>query len=106
MNKSSLLAIIVVIGLAVVAMGFFFNRGYGKVSPRTYECATALYGACLAKSEERIAKVEALFDEPDTEEIPSTERVWLERIIEQAKRGEWKKASAAARRMMEDQVER
>ena len=50
------------IGLAILFCWILFLRGYGEVSQPTYDFALALYGACLAKSEARIDKIESALD--------------------------------------------
>ena len=100
--------ILLAIGLLVI-VGIYLSsgRGYGKVSDRSYKVATALYSACLSKSEARLEKVSQLIvDDEDTDQpIPSHERAWLTSIVEQAQGGDWAAAAQSSKRMMEDQVE-
>lgn len=107
-NNSAGKWIVLAIGLLVI-IGIYLSsgRGYGKVSDRSYKVATALYSACLSKSEARLEKVSQLIgDDKGTDEpIPSHERVWLTSIVEQAQDGDWASAAQASKRMMEDQVE-
>jgi len=93
--------------LLLVGMLFTTGCGYGKVSDRSYKVATALYGACLSKSEARLEKISQLIvqDETTEEPIPSHELVWLESIVEQAQEGNWESAAQSCKRMMKDQVE-
>jgi hypothetical protein len=99
-------ALPVLILLASVG-AFLFNRGYGKVSPDAYEVSKALYGACLAKNEDRLEAVELLLDRQTEKQIVlnAKERRWIESMIDAARSGDWESASKSARRMMEDQVE-
>ena len=93
--------------LAVVVY-LWVNNGYGKVSPKTYELSKALYGACLAKSDERIEKVDLILSAESARggvEITRQEKAWLNRIIRKARNGKWEAAAKSSRRMMEDQVE-
>jgi hypothetical protein len=99
---------LVLIGLAaVIAAILYFGPGYGKVGYPTYQAATALYGACLAKSEPRVQSIEALIingnEEFDAEIISEQERAWLDAVVATARSGEWDSAAAMAKRMMEDQ---
>ena len=93
--------------LVIVGIYLSSGRGYGKVTDRSYKVATALYGACLSKSEERLEKVSLLIvdDEGVDAPIPSHERAWLTSIVEQAQNGDWESAAQSSKRMMEDQVE-
>ena len=97
---------VMVIGAAIMV---WFSQGYGKVSPRAYEVSTALYGACLAKSDARLESIEGLLDEgaetEDASTVSEDERRWLESMIRTARDGDWESAAKSARRMMEDQVE-
>ena len=99
--------IFVAIGVLVI-IGIYLgsNRGYGKVSDRSYKVATALYGVCLSQNEERLEKVSLLLvDTADGEDsIPSHERAWLTSIVQTARNGNWESAAKASKRMMEDQV--
>lgn len=109
MKISKLLLPILGVILIGAAIMFCSSQGYGKVSPRAYEVSTALYGACLAKSDARLESIEGLLDEDAEAEDASTvsedERRWLESMIRTARDGDWESAAKSARRMMEDQVE-
>ena len=109
MNISKLLWPILGVMLIGTVIMVWTSQGYGKVSPRAYEVSTALYGACLAKSDARLESIENLLDEDadreDTPGVSENERRWLESMIRTARDGDWKSAANSARRMMEDQVE-
>ena len=90
--------------LVLVAGYLSVTRGYGEVSPETYQFSKALYSACLKKSDEHLAKVEELLDESDDLSLPSNERIWIDKIIKLARSGDWKSAAKKAKRMMEDQL--
>ena len=80
--------------------------GYGSVSDRAYEYSTATYSACLAKSTERLDRIEEMLSAEGTEStMEPHEVVWIEKIIDEARSGNWESAAKSARRMMEDQVE-
>ena len=94
--------------LAIVLLvvgSWWMNRGYGTVSHQTYEFSKAIYGACLAKSEQRLDKIEELLDDPSNAELPSHERKWLDAIISNARAEKWEAAAKKARSMMEDQAQ-
>ena len=101
-NQSLILSIVVVAGI-MIAAGLWLNRGYGQVSPETYQYSKALYSACLSQNEVHLSKVEDMLSNSD--DVPANERTWLETIITQARVGEWQSAAGKARQMMEDQVE-
>ena len=90
--------------LVLVAGYLWVNRGYGEVSPETYQFSKALYSACLKKSDEHLDMVDKLLDESDDLLLPSNERIWIEKIINLARSGDWESAAKKAKRMMEDQV--
>ena len=100
-NQSLLLGLVAVAGI-VLAVGLWLNRGYGEVSPQTYQYSKALYSACLNKNKEHLSKIENLLSA--SEDVPEAEREWLEAIVAQAQNDDWVSASKDARRMMEDQV--
>jgi len=100
-NQSLMLGLVAVVGI-VLAVGLWLNRGYGEVSPQTYQYSKALYSACLNKNKEHLSKIEVLLSA--SEDVPEAEREWLEAIVAQAQNDDWVSASKDARRMMEDQV--
>ena len=99
----------VLIGVAVLlVLGglFYFNRGYGEVSPKTYEYATALFSICNRKDEARLEKISEMINESvASEEVSETEAGWLLAIVDEAKSGEWESALEDSRNLMEDQVD-
>ena len=99
----------VTLGVLTIAVATFLwlGRGYGTVSPDAYQVAQALYSSCLAKSEVRLEAVESTINDAGDPplEITAKEQRWLKAIIADAKAGNWQSAAAAARQMMEDQVE-
>lgn len=119
MNTKTVSASVAILMVVAIAIFYFAAGGYGKVSPKTYQCATALYGACMAKDAIRLDRVEAMVmaggipeadDGPTrakSDEMPMSEREksWLLAIINQARAGSWKSAAASAKKMMEDQVD-
>lgn len=112
-NSSSwrtVIGIVLVCGLVLVSY-LSFNRGYGKVSYPTYQVATALYSACLSKSEARVDQIKSLLEDEgnpqefDIASITDKERVWLSAIIRKAKSSDWESAAAEAKRMLDDQLQ-
>lgn len=93
--------------LVIIVLAVIWNRGYGPVSYPAYKMATALYGACLVKSEPRIDAIEVLLEEGgdgfEVEKISPQERKWLQAIIDAAQTDDWQTASANAKRLMEAQ---
>ena len=80
--------------------------GYGKISPKAYEHAKALYSICNRKDKQRLTRYATLLREARTQgEISPKEADWLDDIVQEAQAGEWEDAAAKARRMMTDQVE-
>ena len=99
---------LIVIAILVIALFFFSNRGYGKVSREAYELAKALVGACSAESVERLDIVEQIIDETENDPtiaLTDRERTWLRSIIRKARNGNWEAAEKRARRMLIDQVD-
>lgn len=105
MNKSTFLTTLVLAGFLLVLGFWWLNRGYGEVSPMTYEYSKALYSACLNRNEEHLGKVEGLLATNEAEGLPANERKWIDAIIAEARDGQWETAATKARRMMEDQVQ-
>ena len=95
---------VLLIGAAIVVWS---SQGYGKVSPDAYQVATALYGSCLAESDQRLQSVSLLVSDESEQplELSDSERRWFESMIRTAEGGDWKSAAKSAKRMMEDQVE-
>ena len=93
-----------VAGVLITLCFFWLNRGYGEVSPLTYQYSKALYSACLNRSTSHLDQVEQLLSKADAESLPTKERQWIDDIIVEARDGDWQSAAKKARRMMEDQV--
>jgi hypothetical protein len=104
-NRRSLIFVLLSGMLLVLVGGYLWvNRGYGEVSPDTYQFSKALYSACLKKSDEHLDMVDKLLNESDDLSLPPNEQIWIEKIIKLARSGDWKSAAKKAKRMMEDQV--
>jgi len=79
--------------------------GYPEVSPKTYECAKALYSVCNQKDVQRLDIVEQLISEGEAEEsLRPAESQWLREIVATARSGEWTEAAAEARQILDDQI--
>lgn len=102
MSSKSLLLGLVAAGGILLAVSLAWNRGYGEVSPETYQYSKALYSACLNRNKEHLEKIETLLS--TSQDVPQNEREWLEAIVAQAQSDDWVSASKDARRMMEDQI--
>ncbi len=86
---------------------FFFDWGYGEVSPTGYKFATALFSICNQQDDARLAiLVEKLEQAKADEQLQPDETTWLENIVHQAQNGHWDAASKNARRLMVDQQKR
>ena len=64
MTNARLLPALTVCIILLVVLIWIVNRGYGEVSPQTYEFSKALYGACQTRNPERLLKVEELLGGP------------------------------------------
>lgn len=86
--------------LMITLMTVLFVSGcqkYGKVSPKAYELATALYSLCNRKDTARLGKVESLIaDSTKAAELSSSEEEWLKSIVKSARSGSWESATNAA----------
>ena len=92
--------------LVVVALLTQSGCGYGKIGPKAYEFAKALYSVCNRRDEARLEKIAQMVEEAKTKgELTDKESAWLQDIVDRARDGDWEEASASAREMMEDQVE-
>lgn len=99
----------------LIAVAALLLRGcdeYGEVSPRAYDVAKALYGACRRREDPQSAPrsqiLEKLRDQIEVSlrahEISRDEYGYLTTMINKAERGDVKGAAASARLMMEEQV--
>jgi hypothetical protein len=80
--------------------------GYGEVTPRCYDYAKALYSICNRRDADRLEEFAALVDaDLQSGELGDQEADWLRDIAERARAGDWSDAQAAARRLLEDQVQ-
>ena len=79
--------------------------GYGDVSPAAYDFAKAVYSITNRQAADRLQPVSQQVTAAESSgDLSSQEAAWLQDIIEDATRGEWKSANESARRIMEDQV--
>lgn len=96
--------------IAFLAMGIIlvwgFSDRYGPISKNAYQLATATYGACMAKSPDRIERVDALLnDESFIAGMSKKEIGWFRDILADANRQNWDDAAKQAKLMIEEQVE-
>jgi hypothetical protein len=79
---------------------------YQGISPTAYQYAKALYNVTNRRRSEKLDQVSDLIAVSKQEgQITEQEVEWLERIIEDARDGDWQTAQKMARRMMSDQVQ-
>ncbi len=91
--------------LVVVGLTWILNRGYGQVGERGYEIATSLYSVCNRQDIARLAIVEELIAESSSAGALSPQEArWFRGIIANAKSGDWERAAASIRRLMDDQI--
>lgn len=92
--------------LLLLTAAHLVGCGYSQVSPTTYELAKALFSITNRQATDMLAKAEARIDQAvKAEQISQQEAQWLTEIVELARDGDWASAHAAARRLMEDQIE-
>ena len=93
--------------VVLLELGLAGGCGYGDVSPATYQYAKALYNITNRKLADRLPAVEQqIAVSREAGDVLPHEADWLPAIIDTAKNKRWEKAMRAARRMMEDQIER
>jgi hypothetical protein len=93
-------------GLLLALFAAIVGCGYGELSPRTYDYAKALYSICNRRDERRLDEFATLVGEDLRRgEISAQEADWLNDVVAQARGGHWEEANAAARQLLEDQVE-
>ncbi|MDG2409985.1 MAG: hypothetical protein P8M53_13330 [Pirellulales bacterium] len=79
---------------------------YQGISPTAYQYAKALYNVTNRKRSEKLDQVSDLIAVSRQDgQITEQEVEWLERIIEDARDGDWQTAQKTARQMMSDQVQ-
>lgn len=105
MNKSKALGLLLLL-LTVSGVSIWLaGRGYGEVSENAYQFATATYGACLAKSPDRLSQLESMLDQPEfISGLTDQEIRWLKKMVSTARADNWQRAAELARQMMEDQA--
>ena len=78
---------------------------YPEVSPLTYKYAKALVSITNRQASDQLDKISSQIAESvEQGEVNEQESQWLLAIIEDARAGNWEKASDQARKMMEDQL--
>lgn len=105
MNKPRVWSAIGLLLLVAFGLSWVLSRGYGQVSERGYEIATSLYSVCNRKDLPRLAIVEELVTETSNDGVlPPHEAKWFRRIIANAHSGDWERAAASIRRLLDDQA--
>ncbi len=96
----------VLVTIALIAF-FFWPRSRIELDEHGYDLTTALYRVCNQRSNEGLAKVEALMTQAEGNPVLSnSSRDALSSIIASAKAGRWEEALVSCRQSMEDQVSR
>lgn len=95
-------------GCVLVLLGglMFAGCGYGEITPRCYDYAKALYSICNRRDADRLEEFAALVEaDLQSGELGEQEAGWLRDIADEARAGDWPDAQAAARQLLEDQVQ-
>lgn len=80
--------------------------GYGEISPKGYDYATALYSICNRRDESRLDEFIAMLSQDrQAGEISEEEADWFAGIAAEARGGNWDEASASAREILLAQIE-
>ncbi|MDZ4657949.1 MAG: hypothetical protein SH868_10275 [Bythopirellula sp.] len=98
-----------IVGILVLCLlaGYFLvgRRGYGEVSDKTYEIASAMYSVCNRQDATKLASIGELVKSAESESnVTTAEADFLREILQLAEQGDWAAATTEARRLMEDQV--
>jgi hypothetical protein len=81
------------------------SNGYGEVSDKTYEIATAMYSVCNRQDTAKLTSIDQLVQRGTADSsITVEEATMLREILELAQAGDWQTATNDARRLMNDQV--
>jgi hypothetical protein len=95
-------------GLIVSSLVGYFafgNRGYGEVSNKAYDIATALYSVCNRQDATKLAGIESLLTSAQSDaSLSPSEIAVLQEILRTAQAGNWVSAVSESRALMEDQV--
>jgi hypothetical protein len=97
---------LVILALCLVAGYFVFsNRGYGEVSDKAYEIATALYSVCNRQDTAKLQEIENLLASAQSDSsLSHVETGILQEILQTARAGDWESATSKSRALLEDQV--
>jgi hypothetical protein len=97
-------SVVLVVGVGLLIWSF--NRGYGTVTHRSYEIATALFSACNRKDAATLDKLEPLLtDAVASNEVTIREARWLQGMINKARSGQWQVACRSCRQLLNDQAQ-
>lgn len=95
------------LALLITMAVLFTGCGYGEISPAAYDYSMAMYAISNRQATDKLDGVSQQIEASlAAGELTAREAAWLEDIIQDGRRGEWKSAAKASRRMMEDQVRR
>lgn len=99
----ALFFVLLVTGIFLVGY-LLLNPGYGTVSRQAYDFSKAIYGACLAKSEQRLETIDKMLEASVADGLPSHEHAWLKAMINTARTKDWEAAAKKAKDMMKHQA--
>lgn len=95
------------VGLLLVLAFYFYPREKAELNAQGYDAAVALYRICNQKDEASLQKVAGQITQWKTDEkISASTHTTLQRVIDSANAGDWRKAGRDCRQLMEDQVRR
>lgn len=98
------LAMAAVLAVVVLVAVWLWPRSSVELSDRGYDVTLALYRVCNQRSEEGLAKIEEQLALMASGVDDSTSHRAIAEIIAQAKSGQWRQASVACRKALDDQV--
>ena len=88
-----------------VALAWFFWPSKVKLSPDTYEISIALYRVCNQQDVEGLQQIQSKLSQrnnaPDTDKLSI---MYLQRIVDDARAGNWNAAMRQTRDTLEDQT--
>ena len=94
-------------GVAAIGLGiaWYLPSHRVELNQQDYDITLALYRVCNQRSEPGLEKIEAISASTAAEDANQSESgKSVHAIIEQAKAGQWKEATMACRKLLDDQV--
>ena len=94
-----------VLGLVVIVACLWPRSAYQDMSSQGYEITIALYAACNAESEDRVAEIESMVSARlNDQQIDEREAEWFQEVFEFAKEGDWRRAAIQSREILAAQT--